>query len=90
MAVSTAGLPPEMRSAVVTLTRVVERLRQVVVDVVNFNSVTEYNQAAQPTIPSGEFAIWKDSDATTGQPTHYLMYNMGGTTVTFASKELVP
>ena len=84
------GVSQEVERALRTLMRVSDKIIHLQADVVNFNAIVEYDQAAQPTITSGKFAIWKDSDATSGNPTHYLMYNQDGTTVTFASEETVP
>ncbi len=72
------------------LVDVLEGLRLHIVDVVNFNSIDYISQAAKPTPSVGAMTIWKDSDATTGNPTHFIVYNDAGTVVTFASVELVP
>lgn len=66
------------------------RLRRDIVEVVNFNAVTVVSQDGQPSPSSGEMTLWKDTDATSGQPTHYLVMNDGSSTVTFASEETVP
>lgn len=72
------------------LSDTLEELRRYVAEVVNFNSADFVSQNAQPTVESGEMKIWKDTDATSGQPTHYIVYNDGTDTVTFASEEVVP
>lgn len=83
-------IPKPIEEAFRSIIRQVSTASRLQSDVINFNSLKEYDQAAQPTIDSGELAIWKDSDAASSQPTHYLMYNQDGTTVTFASEETVP
>jgi hypothetical protein len=67
-----------------------ERIHKETAEVVNFNEVTFVSQAAQPTVTAKRVVIWKDSDATSGNSTHYIVANDGTTTVTFASVELVP
>lgn len=70
--------------------RAFENWRREVSNAINTNAFTFVSQAAQPTVPSGEVYVWEDSDAGSGQPTHYLVINHDGTTVTFASEETVP
>ena len=84
------NLAHAMSTVLRSLTRSISSSHNRLVEVVNFNAITEYDQNSQPTIAEGKLAIWKDADATTGNPTHYLMYNQDGTTVTFASEETVP
>lgn len=69
---------------------VLENLRLSLVNTINFNAVTEVSQNDQPTPEVGAMMIWEDADATSTNPTHYLVYNMGGTVVTFASVQVVP
>lgn len=58
---------------------------------VNNNYIDYVSQNGQPTPANGKAMIWKDADATTGNPTHYLVFTtLDGDTVTFASEELVP
>ena len=58
--------------------------------VINFNCVEFVSQASAPTLENGELVLWKDSDATSGNPTHYLvMKDSNGDQVTFASEETV-
>lgn len=61
---------------------------------VNHNEVhitpTAVQQTTRPTPGVGELVVWKNTAATTGQSTHYLVVNEGGTVVTFASVEKVP
>jgi len=76
---------------IITLVRAIEDFRNKVVEAVNYNNVVVYSQDAQPTgLLSGQVALWKDTDATSGQPTHYLMASDGTDIVTFASEETVP
>ena len=75
------------------LINILEDLRRTIVEVVNFNSVTYYSQNGAPTttqVLAGQMAVWKDADAGSSTPTHYLVYNDGGTILTFASEETVP
>ncbi len=75
------------------LRRIIERVRNVLTEAINFNSVQEFDQNGTPTttqLVAGRMAIWKDADASSTNPTHFLVYNMGGTIVTFASVEVVP
>ena len=65
-------------------------LRDTMSTAINNNDVEYIAQATQPTPDDGTFMIWKDTDATVGNSTHYLVYNDGGTVVTFASVEVVP
>ena len=58
-----------------------------ITEVVNFNSWPYVSQATAPTPEVDQAMIWKDSNATSGNPTHFLVYNDGGTIVTFASVE---
>lgn len=75
------------------LRRIIERVRNILVEVINFNSVQEFDQNSVPTtteLVAGRMAIWKDADASSSNSTHFLVYNFGGTIVTFASVETVP
>lgn len=68
-------------------------LRNYIAGVVDFNSFEYFTQNAAPTtaqLTAGRAAVWKDADATSGNSTHFLVYNDGGTIVTFASVETVP
>ena len=55
--------------------------------VINFNAVECISQDDRPTPQPGQLLVWKDTDASTGSPTHYLVYNDGTDIVTFASEE---
>lgn len=90
LGVITTGLSVPTKAAIATLARALEALRLAVVDAVNFNTIESVSQAAQPTVLSGRIVVWEDSDATSGNSTHYIVANMDGTTVTFASEETVP
>lgn len=61
-------------------------------DVVNSNEsfITYVSQAELPDVPVNEIWLWKDSDASPGGSTHYLVANDGNATVTFSSKETIP
>jgi len=73
------------------LIRRLQELYGDVVSVINQNQFIDYvAQDSQPTPEQGRLIVWKDTDATTGNPTHYLVYNDGGTVVTFKSDQLVP
>ena len=77
-------------AAIQNLVTQLRRLQGNVASIVTFNEVKESTGTSIPTVRSGEMYIWNDTSATSGQPTHYLVYNLGGTTVTFASVEVVP
>ncbi len=64
------------------------RMQGNIASIVTFNEVKEFTGDAITTVESGQMYIWNDSDAASGQPTHYLVYNLGGTTVRFASVEV--
>lgn len=49
-----------------------------------------FAQANQPTPNKGEIVLWQDTDAASGSPTHYIVWNHDGTVVTFASQETAP
>lgn len=75
------------------LRRIIERLRNVLVEAINIHAIDEFDQNGVPTttqLIAGRTAVWKDADATSTNPTHYLVHNMGGTIITFASEEVVP
>jgi len=74
------------------LLRELFRLRVLISNAINTNEtfITYVSQNNQPTVPAGEIWLWKDADATTGQPTHYLVANSGAATVTFKSDQVVP
>lgn len=68
-----------------------QNLYSEVADVVNQNRFPDYiSQDAQPTPDEGQLMVWKDSDATTGNPTHFLVFNDGGTIRTWGSDQVVP
>ena len=68
----------------------IKRMQQVVAIALTFNAAKEHSGTTAPTPEQGEMYIWEDTGATTGQPTHYIVYNFGGTVVTFASVEVAP
>lgn len=76
-------------SGIQKLTRVINNMRKEIVKVVNHNAVEFVSQNDQPTPSSGQMMVWEDADATAGNPTHYIVYNDGTNTVTFASEETV-
>ncbi len=85
------GLDENTRRVFQSLIQQLETLRGTVVDAVNFQEITFVSQPAQPTPQPGRTVVWKDSDATTGQPTHYIVYtDPNSVTVTFRSVETVP
>jgi len=68
----------------------IKRLKSVISEihtVVNLNAIDFVAQDDQPEPRSGQLLVWKDTDAGTGDPTHYLVYNDGTDIVTFASEE---
>ena len=88
---STGDIEDErVRQTILDIVDLIDRLHKYHIEVVNFNSVDEVTQASQPTPEEGRMYVWNDSNAASGQPTHYLVYNMGGTVVTFASQEVAP
>jgi hypothetical protein len=85
------GVDDSVKRVVSSLLRSLEVLRKVIITVVNENEITFVSQASRPTPANGRMQVWKDSDATSGNPTHYIVYtDTNGTTVTFRSVELVP
>jgi len=80
----------QLFNALDNFVRSIETLRKTLVEAINFNSISFVSQASQPTPAAGEWILWKDSDAGSGQPTHYIVASDGTDTVTFASEELVP
>lgn len=76
--------------AIATLITQLRHMQGNIASIVSFNQVKESSGASQPTPQDGEMYIWEDTGATTGQSTHYLVYNLDGTTVTFASVEVAP
>ena len=89
---ASSSIDDKLRPVIQALVRDIEQLQHDVVDAVNSNEtyVKFVSQNAQPTVPKGELWLWEDADATSGNPTHYLVANDGTSTVTFASQELVP
>jgi len=72
---------------------IVEGLKKLHTDVViahNFNTIEFVSANNQPTPEEGRIILWHDADAASGQPTHYLVVKMNGTTRTFRSVEQVP
>ena len=85
-----ASNPRELAESLVNM---LLSLKNYIAGVVDFNACLDFSQNGAPTttqILAGQAAVWKDADATTGQSTHYLVYNDGGTVVTFASVETAP
>lgn len=78
-----------LKESLRSLLLVVRGLKADYTEAINYNAVTEVTQATRPTPETGRMLVWNDSDATAGQPTHYLVYNFAGTVVTFASEETV-
>lgn len=95
----TGGFPsldvrkPDIKAAFRELVRNLERMRNRINMVVSFNRVLYFSQNAEPTttdIEAGQTAVWKDADAATGQPSHYIVYNDGGSIIAWKSDDLVP
>jgi hypothetical protein len=83
-----SGDHKELTDYMKSLIRALQAMHEDIARVVNLNAVEFVSQAGQPTPSEGRLMVWKDSDAATGQPTHYLVYTTrDGATVTFASKE---
>ncbi|MAH50916.1 hypothetical protein CMI37_34185 [Candidatus Pacearchaeota archaeon] len=83
----------DVMAALNEFARNVERLRNRIAEVVSFNRVLYYSQNGEPSttdVEDGQIAVWKDADAASTNPTHYIVYNDGGTIVTWASDNLVP
>ena len=75
------------------LVNLLTSLRDYIASVVDYNAVLYLSQNGTPStsaVLDGQMLVWKDADATMGNPTHFLVYNDGGTIVTFASVETVP
>jgi hypothetical protein len=88
----TKEVPKELQGTFRDLVRALEKMHRELVRVMNLNrtAITFISQNAQPTPLAGEVWLWEDADATSGNPTHYLVANDGVSVVTFASAELVP
>ncbi|TXH53949.1 MAG: hypothetical protein E6Q97_11920 [Desulfurellales bacterium] len=82
--------PDDLRPILLQLLRLLEEMQTTNARVVNFNELTYVSQNAQPTPDEGKTMIWKDADATSGNPKAYIVTTQGGATYTFASEELVP
>ena len=78
----------KLYDAIQNLVTQLRRMQGNIASVVSFNAAKESTGITQPSPNEGELYIWNDTGATTGQPTHYLVYNMLGTTITFASEEV--
>lgn len=87
-----AGLDVAAKRAFQVFARSIEKMYNVIVEAVNSkqNKFTYVSQNDQPTPDDGEIILWEDVDATSSNPTHYLVVRSGATTVTFASVETVP
>lgn len=85
-----SGVPRPLARLFEGVLRIVRREKVSVAEVVNFNSVQKVSQDAQPTPAEDRMVVWEDTDATSTNPTHYIVVNFGGTVVTFASEEVVP
>lgn len=80
----------EMQASFRSLLSLIEQMRARLAIVLNNNTVQYVSQNDEPTLDDGRWTIWKDADAASGQPSHYLLYNDGGTTVKWTSSTLVP
>lgn len=83
------GVPDNMKTGVRDLAFELESKYVALARSVNKNSISFVSQNDAPTPAAGKMMVWKDADATAGQPTHYLVYNDGTSVVTFASQETV-
>lgn len=70
--------------------RILDHMKQHIYGVINNQEIAYISQNDQPTPGEGRWNIWKDADATSGNPSHYIVYNDGGTVVVWASTTLVP
>lgn len=85
-----SGVPDGLERLLRAILRIIRREKVAVAEAVNFNSIQKVSQDAQPTPAEDRMMVWEDTDATSTNPTHYLVVNFGGTVVTFASEEVVP
>jgi hypothetical protein len=75
----------------VNIAEAIKAFRRTVVEVVNFNSISFVSQDAEPTVAAGKAILWEDSDATSGQPSHYIVFtDTTGTQVRFPSEQTIP
>jgi len=97
--VLTGGFPnldvrrTDPEAAMSELVRNLERMRNRFIEVVSFNRVLYFSQNGTPTaaqVAVGQTAVWKDANATSSNPSHYVVYNDAGTMITFASDNVVP
>jgi hypothetical protein len=71
-----------------TLIKKLNDIYSKIANAVNQNEKLRYiSQNSKPTPNKGELLVWKDTDAGTGQSTHYLLYNDSGTVISWDSVE---
>ena len=81
---------PAIQGAVRFVLSIIEQMRARISDVVNTNTITFVADNSQPTVPDGQAVLWRDADAASGQPSHYLIFQDGATTIKWAGDHLVP
>lgn len=73
--------------AVMGVLRQIRKMQLEIVGVVNQNSWEFVSATTQPVPPEGQAILWHHSNASGGQPTHYLVVRNGGQSIRFASVE---
>ena len=84
-----AGLPKDIQHIISNIVKSISDIDNDHLDAINFNAIKYISQNGPPTPSDGELYLWKDADAGAGTPTHYIVYNDGGTVRTFRSVEVV-
>lgn len=87
-----SGDPKQLKEYMKKLIRELQDVWTQIAQVVN-RKPEYFEQDAKPTVSQvaeDDLAVWKDTDAGSGQPIMYLVYNKAGTVYSFASEETVP
>ena len=79
----------DIRDTLRDFLRVIELLRNHLASGIAHVEILYVSQNDQPTPEEGEWKIWKDADATAGNPKAYLVTTQGGVTYTFKSDQVV-
>jgi dihydroxyacid dehydratase/phosphogluconate dehydratase len=78
-----------VRHSLRDIIRAMELVRNYLAESIAHNQMLYIAQDAQPTPSEGEWMIWKDTNATAGQPKAYIVTQQDSVVYTFASEETV-
>lgn len=77
-----------VRTSILELIRNLENLRDHLSRAISLVEIEYVKQTSQPTPDEGRWVLWRDTDASPGQPLAYLVTRQDGEVFTFPAREV--